>query len=291
MSGTERVARSAATFQPTPFAGRQLGALARLHLTYLWRHRRALSLAKPARFTELVKRRKLIDRDRRLPGLVDKVAVKGFVAEVLGSEWVTPTMWSGTCLPLEPEWPAPFVVKSRHGCNQLRFVRSCNEDWAEITRSAQRWLRSGYGYWLDEWAYRGIERGILVEPLVGDGMTLPVDYKLYVFGGKVRAIQVHLEREHAHRWILFDPDWRRLSAPSRDSDPPPPAALARMIAGAERLGRLLDFVRVDFYDVGPTPRFGELTFYPGSGLDPFDPPELDLLLGRYWLDAIASAGG
>ncbi|HCB74662.1 MAG TPA: hypothetical protein DEP91_00545, partial [Sphingomonas bacterium] len=66
----------------------------------------------------------------------------------------------------------------------------------------------------------------------------------------------------------------------------PPAALARMIEGAETLGAGFDFVRVDLYDIAGTPRFGELTFYPGSGLDRFDPPSLDRLLGRLWLGDI-----
>lgn len=144
-------------------------------------------------------------------------------------------------------------------------------------------MGSPYGLWLDEWGFRDIERGLLVEPFVGDGESLPVDYKFYVFHGRVEAVQVHLDREHDHRWLLFDRDWHRLSSATRDPDPAPPATLSRMIAGAETLARGFDFVRVDFYDTGPVPRFGEMTFYPGSGLDPFDPPSLDLELGRLWL--------
>jgi len=259
----------------------------RLHLTYLWRHRRPLSLADPTRFTELVQRRKLRDHDQRLPHLIDKVAVKRFVAETLGPEWVTPTLWSGDELPATPDWPCPFVVKSRHGCNQRRFVRDGSADWPGIRRAAAGWMAGSYGRWLDEWGYRGVPRGILVEPFIGDGTALPVDYKLYVFHGRVAVVQVHLDREHRHRWMLFDRDWERLSAITADADPVPPATLARMIAGAETLARGFDFVRVDFYDIGATPRFGEMTFYPGSGLDPFDPPALDEALGRLWLDRTA----
>jgi hypothetical protein len=269
---------------PTPVdRGAALGALLRLHLTYLWRHRRPLSLANPTRFTELVQRRKLRDHDRRLPHLIDKIAVKRFVVDALGTEWVTPTLWTGVALPAVPDWPYPFVVKSRHGCNQRRFVRDGSADWRAIRRSAAAWMRRDYGHWLDEWGYRGVPRGVLVEPFVGDGTTLPVDYKFYVFHDRVAAVQVHLDREHRHRWMLFDRDWRRLSSVNVDPDPAPPAALDRMMAGAETLGRGFDFVRVDFYDTGTTPRFGEMTFYPGSGLDPFDPPELDEALGRLWL--------
>jgi hypothetical protein len=276
--------RSTALLAPAHVGPAQpLAAMLRLHLTYLWRHRRPLSLAQPTRFTELVQRRKLRDHDRRLPHLIDKVAVKRFVAEALGAEWVTPTLWSGTELPAAPDWPYPFVVKSRHGCNQRRFVRNGGADWAEIRRAAAGWMRSAYGHWLDEWGYRDVPRGVLIEPFVGDGTVLPIDYKLYVFHGRVAAVQVHVNREHRHRWMLFDPAWHRMSSPDGAPDPSPPATLARMITGAETLARGFDFVRVDFYDIGDTPRFGEMTFYPGSGLDPFDPPELDDALGRLWL--------
>lgn len=260
-----------------------LSMLARVNLAYLWRHRRPLDLQNPRRFTELVQRRKLHDRDPRLPLLIDKVNVKRVVAQQLGNEWVTPTLWSGSVLPSAACWPAPFVVKSRHGCNQRRFVRRGSENWEAIRRASAKWMRRNYGFWLDEHGYRGIARGLLIEPFIGNGGMLPIDYKLYVFHGRVSFIQVHLGREDDHRWLVFDRNWRRVSSLTADSDPPPPASLTRMIEGAEVLGRGFDFIRVDFYEVGDQPRFGEMTFYPGSGLDPFDPPELDLTMGALWL--------
>lgn len=264
-------------------------ALVRVNLAYLWRHRRVLSISAPARFTELVQRRKLFENDNRLPLLIDKLSVKRFVAEELGEDWVTPTLWSGTVLPDTPGWPPPFAVKSRHGCNQSRFVRTGKEDWTAIRRASARWMRWDFIHWLDERAYRDIPRGLLVEPFVGDGVALPLDYKLYVFHGRVAFIQVHLGREYNHRWLVFDRDWLRASSLTRDPDPLQPASLARMIEGAEVLARDFDFVRIDLYEVDGQPRFGEMTFYPGSGLDPFDPPELDAIMGALWL-AGCSAG-
>lgn len=260
-----------------------LGQLLRVHLTYLWRHRRVLRLGSPTRFTELVQRRKLYDRDARLPLLIDKLKAKRFVVQRLGADWVTPTLWSGTVLPDLPCWPSPFVIKSRHGCNQHRFVRTGSEDWGAIRRAAARWMRRDYGVWLDEHGYRGVTRGLLVEPFVGEGTTLPIDYKIYVFHGKVAFIQVHLGRENNHRWLIFDRAWQRVSSPGAERDPARPATLGRMIAAAETLGTGFAFVRVDLYEVSGQPRFGEMTFYPGSGLDPFDPPELDAMMGTLWL--------
>lgn len=257
----------------------------RVSLTYRWRHGRWPDLVDPATFTELIQLRKLTDRDARMPVLADKVRAKKFAADVLGSDWIIPTLWSGPILPGAVKWPTPFVVKSRHGCNQRVFVRSENEDWQAIRRRAHHWMRSGYGFWLDEWAYRHVPRGILIEPFVSADGQLPVDWKIYVFGGRACFVQVHLERETRHHWIVMDRAWRRVSAPTSEPDPVPPASLARMLAAAEILAVGFDFVRVDFYDIGGQPLFGEMTFYPGSGLDRFDPVGLDGVMGRAWLDS------
>ena len=257
----------------------------RIGLTYLWRHGRLPQIAEPRLFTEFVQHRKLYDRDTRLPRLADKIDAKAFVAARLGAEWVVPTLWQGTALPSAPAWPAPFVVKSRHGCNQTRFWRGDGGDWRAIRRAGRRWMRGRYGLWLDEWLYAGIERGLLVEPFLGGGPALPVDYKLFVFAGRVEYVQVHLGRGERHRWIVLDRDWRRVSAASIEPDPARPRTLPAMIAAAEALAAGFDFVRVDLYEIDGRPLFGEMTFYPGSGLDRFAPRTLDGRMGRHWAQA------
>lgn len=271
-----------ATLRNRDRSGPSLSALARLHLTYLWRHRRRLSIESPTRFTEFVQRRKAEDRDPRLPGLIDKLMVKHFVCDLLGPEWVTPTLWSGDELPSVPPCIGLHVVKSRHGCGQMMVVDPDEADWTAVRGRARSWMRGPYGRWLDEWGYQGVPRGLMIEPFIGTAPTLPIDYKLYVFHGRVEAVQVHFDRATDHRWSLFDRSWNRLSTAATSHDDRPPTTLARMIDGAEILGSGFDFVRIDFYDVGPVPRFGEMTFYPGSGLDRFDPVGLDLMLGGFW---------
>lgn len=263
------------------------GALAKLRikLCYLVRHQRLADLDAPTSFNELVQRRKLRNRDMRMVTLADKVAVKAFVADALGAEWVIPSLWHGTRLPDLPDWERPFVIKSRHGSNQNIFVRDDDFRWSALQAHASKWIRQPYGQWLDEWLYAQIPRGILVEPFVGDRGQLPIDYKIFVFGGVATHVQVHLERENGHRWIVFDRDWKRVSAATRDADPAPPRSLRHMLEAAETLSRGFDFVRCDLYEIGGKAMFGEMTFYPGSGLDKFNPIALDIEFGRYWLDA------
>lgn len=257
-------------------------AQSRIALTYLWRHGRLARLQAPQTFTELVQWRKLYDRNPLLPLLADKVAVKTQVAGMLGPSWITPTLWNGLSLPDTAPWSAPYVVKARHGCQQTLFVTSASVDFGQVQRISNAWLHKRYGYWLDEWLYGEIPRGILVEPYIGAERTLPIDYKIFVFGGRAEFVQVHLGRGERHRWIVLDRNWRRVSSRTSDDDPKPPQSLRLMLDAAETLACDLDFVRVDLYDTDAGPRFGEMTFYPGSGLHPINPPTLDAIMGAMW---------
>lgn len=257
----------------------------RINLCYLVRHQKLPNLDTPTSFNELVQRRKLQNRDLRMVTLADKIAVKAVVADALGTEWLIPTLWYGTALPEALDLPPAYVVKARHGCNQNIFVLGENPDWSSLQARTAQWSKHPYGFWLDEWLYAHIPRGLLIEPFVGKNGEPPIDYKIYVFGGHASFVQVHLERRKRHRWIVFDRSWNRVSAATPDADPAPPASLARMLDAAETLSRKFDFVRCDFYEIDDQPLFGEMTFYPGSGLDKFNPVALDKKLGRYWLEA------
>jgi hypothetical protein len=261
----------------------------KLALMHLWRNGYVPDLRNPRTFNELVQARKLHDRDPLLPLFADKVKVKEVVAQRLGPEWLIPTLWHGKVLPDAPQWPLPFVLKSSHACNQCIFVRSGGQDWGRIRRRAQRWLGGHYGGILDEWLYARIEPQLLVEPFIGREGALPTDYKFFVFGGRAEFVQVDTDREHSHKRVLLDRNWRRLPAelqfPMEKRDVPPPASLPAMLEAAEALSRGFDFVRVDLYEVEGRPLFGEMSFYPGSGLDRFKPVSFDALFGEYWLEA------
>lgn len=254
-------------------------APARVTLTYLWRHRRLPALRRPTRFTEWVQWRKLNDRDPTLARLTDKLWSKERV-DALAPGLSVPTLWQGAALPVEPPAPLPLVVKANHGCNQYVVVRT-RADWTAARRLAPGWLARIYGFWLDEWHYTAARPLLLVEPVLGaEGAQLPLDYKVYVFGGRTEIVQLHAGRGVCHRWTQFDRDWTPLS-----DDPiaaPPPSHLAAMIEQAEVLGAGFDFLRVDFYEVEGRLWFGEFCLFPGSGLDPFRPDTLDHRLGVCW---------
>ena len=54
-----------------------------------------------------------------------------------------------------------------------------------------------------------------------------------------------------------------------------------MFALAEILSKNEPFLRVDFYNVNGRILFGELTFYPTSGLGKWTTEEADMKIGKY----------
>jgi hypothetical protein len=207
----------------------------------------------PKTFNEKVCRRKILDRDPRMPVRTDKVFVKKFVEDKLGSEWVIPTLWHGPILPplKQRNWPVPFVLKANHGSGMNMFVRSLDDlDWPKIEHICRQWMGIVYGEDRSEWAYF---KQLLVEPFIGECLTLPVDYKFLVFRGTAEFVQVDIGREHNHTRVIFDREWHKMpfttTFPMETANFERPASLSQMIDAAEKLSDGMSFVRVDLYEI------------------------------------------
>ena len=61
-----------------------------------------------------------------------------------------------------------------------------------------------------------------------------------------------------------------------------PEKLDEMLKLAKKLSKGIPFLRIDFYFVNGKIYFSELTFYPASGFEGFEPPEWDRTFGE-WL--------
>jgi hypothetical protein len=127
----------------------------------------------------------------------------------------------------------------------------------------------------------------MIEEFIDDGSgAAPDDYKLYVFDGAVKLIQVSRGRFTHHRVRLYSPDWRRFDVlfefDDIIGDVPPPVHLDEMISAAQILGKEFDFIRIDLYDTPERLYLGELTVTPFRGLHRFRPKEFDDYLGGHW---------
>lgn len=245
------------------------------------------NLDNPRTFNERVHALKLAPRDPLLPLLADKVLVKDWVAERVGSDVVIPTLWTGKMLPATPPCAVPFVVKANHSSGWNHFMRAENDaEWLLLRETSRKWLEADWYPYLHEWWYNEIDRLLLIEPMIGEELN---DYKFFCFNGEVKVVQVDEGRFTDHRRSFFDRSWRRqafgFSYPQIEGEIAPPRHLARMIELAEVLSDGFPFVRIDFYDLAAGPRFGEMTFAPEAGFGRFMPPSADLLLGDWWDEA------
>ena len=249
---------------------------------------RAPDLERPSGFNEKILVKILCDRRSYLPLFSDKLRVREHVRAVAPSLSLPRLYWHSAraeALDLD-RLPDAFMLKPNHGSGWLCPVRDkrvvVRDD---LVRVARRWLASDFGIVGREWSYRNIRRAVFGEELLtGDDGQSPPDYKLFVFGGEVRLIQVDCDRFTRHTQVLYDEQWRPIHGTVKGAagrPVSPPASLASMIAAAQALSLGVDFVRVDLYDVRGTPYFGELTHYPNKGLSRFDPPSLDRRLGAY----------
>ena len=115
-----------------------------------------------------------------------------------------------------------------------------------------------------------------------------LDYKLMCFNGEVKCSFVCSERHSGNglKVTFYDREWNLMPFerhyPRSKTTIERPRNYLKMVELAERLSRGFPFVRVDFYEAGGKVYFGELTLYPGSGLEEFTPPEWDSVLGS-WL--------
>lgn len=232
-------------------------------------------IIRPVTFNEKVLHRILFDRRAVFTQLADKAAVRSYVEQRIGPE-ILPKLYFLTShpdtIPFD-DLPGRFVVKPTHGSGWVQLViDKFTLDRAALMKLCSDWLRRSYYKQTREPVYKHIEPRIIVEELIDDGNgSAPNDYKLFVFDGTVKLIQLHSGRFSDHRAALFTPTWKRVDAyfgyDDIGGDVPRPAHLAEMITYAETLGRDLDFVRADFYDTGERLYFGELTTTPGGGYD------------------------
>lgn len=105
------------------------------------------------------------------------------------------------------------------------------------------------------------------------------------FNGKVECCFTCTDRfsKEGLKVTFYDNDWNIMpferNHPRESSPINKPYSYEKMKAAAEVLSEGLPFARIDFYEVGRQPYFGEITLYPGSGLEAFRPSDWDKYFG------------
>lgn len=257
---------------------------------YLMMIRRRGNFTDPVTFNEKVNWRIFNDRRERIVKACDKMWMKEMARDCYpGPELRIPaTLWSGTDLRDAPDLGTlgPWVLKPNASSGRALFGPDPHTGLAELQAQTQTWF-SETPLELGEWGYSAARPVLLLEERIPtpDG-TAPVDYKFFVFDGRIELIQVNRGRFGRRQTTTFlDADWRQLPVRWRIqpvAEEPRPAELDKMMEIARTLGADWDFIRIDLYAVDGEVWFGEYTPYPGSGLLRYKPMRFDREQGRHW---------
>ena len=249
-----------------------------------------LNLKDPQTFNEKLQWLKLYDRNPLYTKMVDKYEVKKYVADLIGEQYIIPTLgvWDSFDEIDFEKLPEQFVLKCTHDSGGLVICRDKSKLKKETARAKiEKSLKVNY-YWRGrEWPYKNVVPRILAETYMQDGDTvsLPV-YKFFCFDGKATICQTIQNDKQPNETIdYFDRDWNlldlRQNYPNSARPLEKPSCFDEMLNIADTLAQdKKSFLRVDLYVINGNIYFSEYTMFSDSGLAVFHPVEWDKKLGK-----------
>lgn len=261
-----------------------------IQIYYFIRFKRFCNLKNPKTFNEKLQWLKLNDRNSDYPKMVDKHEVKKYVSEIIGEEYIIPTLgvWDRFEDIDFDTLPEQFVLKCTHDSEGLVIVE--NKSKFDINLAKEKInnaLEYNFYYIGRELPYKEIKPRIIAEQFMKDEVHGELrDYKFFCFNGEVKAMFIASERSKGStKFDYFDLDFNKLdivqSYPNSEKNIEKPVNFEKMIELSKQLSKNIPHVRVDFYEVNGRLYFGELTFYHYSGFTPFKPSEWDDIFGEW----------
>lgn len=257
-----------------------------LFLFFLMTKGRILNLKNPRRFSEKIQWLKLNNRQHIQSLLADKIEVKQLVAKIIGNKYLNPNIKifnhpnEITSEDLLPN----TVLKCNHDSGSTIIINDSldSNSFKNVIKSITKSYRKNPYYISREFSYRDICKRILLEKLIPEK---PFDYKVHVFNGTCRLIQVDIDRFSKHTRNFYDIDWQfiplKIQYPNSTSIIARPVELNKMINLSEKLSFGFVYLRVDWYIYQDKLKFGEITFYPGSGQENIYPDIYEDIMGDY----------
>ncbi|MBE6789486.1 MAG: glycosyl transferase [Ruminococcaceae bacterium] len=251
-----------------------------------------LDLEKPQTYSEKLQWLKLYDRNPLYTTMVDKAAVKDYVAEKIGEQHIIKTLgvWDRFDDIDFDALPEQFVLKCTHDSGGLVVCKDKKQLNKFIAKIKINWgLKTNFYRQSREWPYKDVKPRILAEEYMEDSKTEELrDYKFFAFDGEVKAMFIASERNNKDtetRFDFFDREFNHLpftnGHPNAGVFPKKPEKFEEMMALAEKLSVGIPQARIDFYEVDGRVYFGEITFFHWGGMMPFEPHEWDEKFGEW----------
>ena len=249
------------------------------------------NLDNPRSMNEKIFWMKLNYHDPLVTTCCDKFAVKNYVTEKLGEGYVVPTIatWEN---PDEIDFdtlPNQFVLKVNWSSGYNIIVKDKSKlNRQEALEKIRHWMQPQQNSYFQtfNWGYKDMKPVAYAETYMEQFDGQLYDYKFYCCNGQVKFLFIATDRHEDGKltYTFFDPDFNRLpftyGGRNNAENLQKPKFYEEMIRCAQILSQPFPFVRVDFYETGNKIYVGEMTFYSGGGILPFNPEEWDYKLGE-----------
>ena len=246
----------------------------------------------PVSYTEKIQFAKMFDSTELKGRLTDKYAVREWVKEKIGEEYLIPLIgaWDHFSDIDFEMLPQSFVLKTNHGSGTNLIVKDKNLiDRQKEKKKFDFWMKedfafSGRGY---ELHYSYIKPKVIAEQYIVDRTGELNDYKFLCFNGEPLYCWVDVGRHSHHRRSVFDLDWKLQPWNQYTYEPmketiDKPDNFDEMLRLVRILCKGFGQVRVDLYNVDGKIYFGEMTFTNGKGYELIYPKQYNDYLGQLW---------
>ena len=244
----------------------------------------------PSTFNEHICARKLRDDAFDLWKYSDKYEARDYVRTVVGEEYLN------ECYGIYDRYedidfdalPSQFALRCTHGSGYNMVVLDKTKmNHKKASKKFDKWLNKNYYHVCRERNYARIKPRIecdrYLESHEADGLP---ELKVFCFAGKARFIGYNLCVHGKTFTNLYDENWNYLDIQKgygHFGNAMIPDNREEIIRVAEKLSKPFEFVRVDLYYVDQHIYFSELTFFSGGGFVPFNPPEYDEKMARFFI--------
>ena len=250
-----------------------------------------LNISDPKTYNEKLQWLKIYDATPLKTTLADKVAVRDWVADKIGEEYLIPIY--GVYDSFDEidfdKLPDRFVIKTNHGSGWNIIVPDKSKlDLADAKEKMDRWMSKNFALHAGcELHYGNIKPKILIEEYI-DPSESDHEIQIWCFSGKMKFVSVESIKDTKDlvrgtfyldgtptEFVISPNHYKKLDKITDKS------AFNKAIELAKKMLIDVPYVRIDFIEWHGSVRFREMTFTSGSGLSVIEPKKFNRVLGDW----------
>jgi hypothetical protein len=245
-----------------------------------------LNFIKPKTFNEKILFLKRKKNNNLFSIVADKFLVRDYVSSRIGERYLIPLIWSSSNLDdlTFEKIKMNSVVKLNNGSgnNYIINEQPSKLEFEKMKASLANNFHKDFSLFSREMHYKNISPRILIENLLDYPLN---DYKIFCSNGEPFMIQVDVDRFTNHTRSFYNLNWEKqeiiLNYKTYPKKLNRPKNLNLMTSIAKQLSADFEFCRIDLYDSNDKVYFGEITLFPGGGVELFENYSMDFDMGKY----------